>query len=77
MNTHEKYRKLSRRLELVAFVIAMILGNIISSAIGIHPQNLISYAMAINFAIVIGTYIPFNILAIKVADHWYDKNVEL
>jgi hypothetical protein len=76
MNKHEKYRKIRRRLEFVSFMIALIAGNGISSYLGIYGKKLISLDTALNLAIVVGISFVLNIIAVRIADNWYDKNTD-
>ncbi len=74
MNKYEKYRKIRQRLEFLSFLIAIIVGNGISSYLGIYGKKLISLETALNLAIVIGISFVLNIIAVRIADNWYDKN---
>lgn len=76
MNKYEKYRKIRRRLEFVSFMIALIVGNRISSYLGIYGKKLISLDTALNLAIVVVISFVLNIIAVRIADNWYDKNID-
>jgi len=76
MDKLKKYRKIRRRLEVVSSMIAIIVGNGISSCLGIAGKKLISLDAALNLAIVVGIAFVLDIIAIRIADNWYTKNTD-
>jgi hypothetical protein len=74
MDKLEKHRKIRRRLELASYMIALIIGNGISSCLGIHGKKFISLDTALNLAIIVVISIVLNNISIKIADNWYNKN---
>ncbi|GLC30704.1 hypothetical protein [Clostridium omnivorum] len=76
MDKLKKYRKIRRRLETISLLIAIIVGNGISSYLGIGGKKFISLDTALNLAIVVGIALVLNIVAIRIADNWYEKNMD-
>lgn len=76
MDKLKKYNKIRRRLETISFLIAIIVGNGISSYLGIAGKKFISLDTALNFVIVVGIGVVLNIITIKIADNWYEKNMD-
>lgn len=74
MDKLKKYRNIRGRLEFVSYMIAFMVGNGISSYIGITGKKLISLDTALNLAIVVGIAFVLNIIAVRIADNWYTKN---
>lgn len=76
MDKLKKYRKIRRRLETISFLIAIIVGNGISSYLGITGKKFISLDTALNLVIVVGIGVVLNTIAIKIADNWYEKDMD-
>lgn len=76
MDKLNKYRKIRGRLEFLSFMIALIVGNAISSYLGVTGKKLISLDTAINLAIVVGIALVLNMIAVRIADNWYTKNTD-
>ncbi|WP_426348791.1 hypothetical protein ACPWSR_13675 [Alloiococcus sp. CFN-8] len=74
MDKYEKYRKIRGRLELVAFMIAFIVGNSIASYFGLTGKKFFSLDTGMNFAIVLGLTLVLSFFAVRIADKWYEKN---
>lgn len=75
MDKLQKYRKIRRRLEFAASMIAIIIGEGISSYLGIYGKKFISLDTALSIAIILCISIVLGNISIKIADKWYDKNV--
>ena len=76
MDKLKKYKKIRGRLEFVSFMIALIVGNGISTSLGIAGEKLISLDTALSLAIVVGIAFVLNIIAIRIAENWYAKNID-
>lgn len=76
MNKHEKYRKIRRRLETGSFIIALFVGNGISSALGIYGKKIFSVDTLLSLAIVLAISFVLNFFSVKIADNWYEKNMD-
>ncbi len=76
MDKLKKYRKIRRRLEFASSMIAIIIGSIISSYLGIYNKKLISLDTALNVAIIIAIVFVLNNISIKIADNWYKKDLD-
>ncbi len=74
MDNLKKYGKIRRRLEIVSAMIALIIGNIISSYLGIYSKRLFSVDTAKNLAIIMALVFVLNKISIRIADNWYKKN---
>lgn len=75
MDKFKKYRKIRGRLEFISFMIAVIIGNGISSYLGISSdRKLISLDTALNLVIILVISFVLNVIAIRIADNWYAKN---
>lgn len=75
MDKFKKYRKIRGRLEFISFMVAVIIGNGISSYLGISSdRKLISLDTALNLVIILVISFVLNVIAIRIADNWYAKN---
>lgn len=74
MDISKKYKTIRRRLEFASFMLALIIGDIISSYLGIYGNKLISLDTALSLAIVLVLSFVLNIIAVRIADNWYAKN---
>jgi hypothetical protein len=76
MDKYKKYRKIRRWLETVAVLIAIFIGNGISSALGIYGKKIISLDSILNLAIICAIAYVLNFFAVKISDKWYEKNMD-
>ncbi|MFL0247117.1 hypothetical protein [Candidatus Clostridium stratigraminis] len=76
MDKYEKYRKVRGRLETVAAIMAILTGNGISSALGIYGKKIISVNTLLNLVIIFVIALVLNFFAVKIADRWYEKNID-
>jgi hypothetical protein len=76
MDKLKKYKKIRGRLEFASFMIALIVGDGIGSYLGITGKKLFSLDTALNLAIVLGIAFVLNIIAVRIADNWYAKNID-
>lgn len=76
MNKIEKYRKIRHRLEFVSFMIALIVGNGISSYLGIYGKKFISLDTALSLVIIVGISFLLNFFFVRIADSWYHRNID-
>jgi hypothetical protein len=74
MDKLKKYRKIRRRLQVISTMIALTIGNGISSYLGITGKKLISLDTALNLAIVLVIAFVLDIITARIADNWYSKN---
>lgn len=74
MDKLEQYRKVRRRIEIVSGLIAIIIGEIISSELGIYDKKFFSVDTALSLAIVVVISIVLSNLSVRIADKWYYKN---
>lgn len=74
MDILERYRKIRRRLEVASGVISIIIGDIISSCLGIYSKKFLSRETALSLVIFVVIVIILNNIAVKIADKWYEKN---
>ncbi|MBU3113677.1 hypothetical protein [Clostridium lacusfryxellense] len=76
MDKFKKYRKIRRWLEFASSMIAIIIGSIISSYLGIYNKKLISLDTALNVAIIVAIVFVLNNISIKIVDNWYKKDLD-
>lgn len=74
MDKYKKYHKIRSRLENVAFVIALLIGDIINSCLGIKGEKFISLDTLLCIVIITVLGAIFNSIAVRIADKWYAKN---
>lgn len=70
----KRYQKIRRRLEFVSFLIALIVGQIISSSLGIYGGKFFSLDTATSLVIVLIIAAALNYISVQISDSWYEKN---
>lgn len=76
MDKYKKYRRIRRIFEFVSYIIAFIIGNIISSYLKINNKKFFSADTALSLAIIVVIAVVLNNITVKIADNWYTKNKE-
>lgn len=76
MDKIEKYKKLRRRLELISFIIALIIGDRISFYLGIESNKFFSRDTALHIGIVLAFALIIDFFAVRITDLWYKKNMD-
>lgn len=74
MDVLEKYRKIRRRLEVAAGVIAIIMADIICSCLEIFGKKFLSRETALSLVIFVVIGVILSDIAVRIADKWYEKN---
>lgn len=74
-NNIKKYKKIRRRLEFVSFLIALILGQIINSSLGIYGSKFFSLDTAASLVIVLAIAAVLDYICVQIADSWYENNM--
>ncbi|HEY5561122.1 MAG TPA: hypothetical protein VIK72_05065 [Clostridiaceae bacterium] len=74
MDKFKEYRNVRIKLECASGIIALIIGEGISSYLGIYGKKFISLDTALSFAIIAGICGVLNNISIRIADKWYYKN---
>lgn len=69
----KKYQKIRKILESASFLIALIVGQIISSYLGIYGSKFFSLDTALSLAIVLIIAAVLDYISVQIADSWYEK----
>lgn len=70
----KKYQKIRKILESASFLIALIVGQIISSSLlGIYGSKFFSLDTALSLAIVLIIAAVLDYISVQIADSWYKK----
>lgn len=76
MDNLKKYKKIRKRLEFVSLFISLIVGQIISSSLGIYGSKFFSLDTAASIAIVVVIGVALNYISAQIANSWYERNMK-
>lgn len=75
MDNIKKYQKIRKRLEFVSFFIALILGQMISSSLGIYGSKFFSLDTAASLVIIVIIGLVLDYIFLQIVENWYKKNM--